>query len=51
MSRLRRDLPGYRWAITPEYPAARAFWEAIRTAHPGEYDLGANPLGCTHLLF
>lgn len=51
LDRLRRDLPGYRWAITPEKATAQPFWDAIRRAYPGEYDLGARPLGCTHLLF
>ncbi|MEV6909469.1 hypothetical protein [Amycolatopsis sp. NPDC051071] len=51
LDQLRRDLPNYRWAITPEKPAARPFWDWIRAAHPGEYGLGGRPLGCAHLLF
>ncbi len=51
LDRLRRDLPGYRWSITPEKPAARPFWDRIRATHPGDYALGARQFGCSHLLF
>lgn len=51
LARLRRDLPGYRWAITPEKPSAWPFWDAIRATHPGQNDLGVRPLGCDRLLF
>ncbi|MFC9249988.1 hypothetical protein [Amycolatopsis thailandensis] len=51
LDRLRRDLPGYRWAITPEKPAARPFWDRIRATHPGEYGLGVRSFECAHLLF
>ncbi len=43
LDRLRRDLPGYRWAITPEKTAARPFWDSVRAAHPGDYRLAARP--------
>ncbi len=51
LDHLRRHLPRYRWATTPEKATARQFRDQNRTAHHGEYRLGARPLGCTHLLF
>jgi hypothetical protein len=52
LARLREELPGYQWFITPEKTASRPFWAQIRVTYPGEYLLSASQhLGCTHLLF
>ncbi|HEY3481140.1 MAG TPA: hypothetical protein VGL02_19790 [Streptomyces sp.] len=52
LAELRRQLPGYRWFITPEKTSSRPFWVKLRAAYPGEYLLGARRhLGCEHLLF
>lgn len=52
LAALRRQLPGYRWFITPETTPSRPFWARIRATYPGEYLLGARPhAGCSHLLY